>query len=109
MEDVEIICMDHALARQTKDEVSWKCLLHRLMKAEIKRQEKRIETIKQYRWELAAIRVARFVLLMMSAGLAWMGLNEWAAGGVLLSALFLLAEFDRQGKLEELRGGRNAE
>ena len=108
-EDVEIICVDHADARRAREEIKWKIVMGRLMDAELRRNEKRIEKRKQYRWELALIRIGRFLLVVMSAGMAWMGQNELAAGGVLLSAFFYLVELDRQGKLERMRGDLDAE
>lgn len=102
-EDVELICTQSAERRRVQEDGRWKLLLYRLLMAECGRREKRKELLKQYRWELAAVRVGRFLLLVMSAGLVWMEAVKWAASGVLVAALLLLIELDLQGKIEDLR------
>lgn len=101
--ELEMICWRNTQERRIKETVNVMALLKQFMVAERKRQKKRKEMLRQYRWWLAGVRVGRFLLLLMSAGLAWIGSNAWAAGGVLAAALFLLAEFDLQGKIEDLR------
>ncbi|MBP3633143.1 MAG: hypothetical protein J6J43_01050 [Oscillospiraceae bacterium] len=104
--ELEMICTRNAQERRLREDLNWMDLMRQLLTAEGRRKEKRKERMKQYRWTLAAVRVGRFLLLVMSAGLAWMGAVKWAAGGVLISALFLLSEYDLQGKIEDLRRGR---
>ena len=101
--ELELICTQNAQERRLRESMDGMALLQKLLFMQCRQEKKRRERLKQYRWELAGIRVGRFVLLVLSAGLAWMGSFAWAAGGVLIAALFLLAELDRQGKIEELR------